>query len=166
MTLQTAEERVGLRNEVLNSLSLHQDGVNTSLHRVYEQVDQRIAKVEELLKAQADQVQTGQSNQLGLLYRARPINRRRSSPMAIATVQPMQPARSEGVRVRLNQYASTCRPGCNCACHAPRKSATPALVASVLGRLFINYAGLPILSAKCDSAECEKSQIPHISVEY
>lgn len=166
MTSQTAEERNGLRNEVLSSLALHQDGVNSSLHEIYDQVDQRIAKVEEMLKAQAEKVQTGQATQLGPLYRQRPINRRRPSPEAIASVQNPQPARSEGVRVRLNHYASTCRPGCHCACHASRKSATPALVDRVLGQLFIGYAGLPLLSAKCDSEECEKSQIPRISLEY
>ncbi len=166
VTSQTAEYRDGLRNEVLDSLASHQDGVKTSLHHVYEQVDQRIAKVEEMLKAQADQVQTGQITQIGPLYRARPRNRRRPSPEAIANSQPLQPARSEGVRVRLNQYASTCRPVCRCACHASRTSVTPALVDRVLGKLFVGYAGLPLLNAKCDTEECEKLQVPHVSLEY
>ena len=94
------------------------------------------------------------------------MNRRRPSPKPIASSPPLQPARSEGVRVRLNQYASTCRPGCHCACHASRISATPALVDRVLGKLFIGYAGLPLLTAKCDAEECEKSQVPHVSLEY
>jgi len=133
VTSQTREERSGLRNEVLNSLALHQDGMKTSLHQVYEQVDQRIAKVEDMLKVQADQVQTGQSTQVGPLYRGRPMNRRRLSPQAVTSVQPLQPPNSEGVRVRLNQYASRCRSGCHCACHVSSTSATPALVDRVLG---------------------------------
>lgn len=155
-----------MRNDVLNSLASHQDGVKTSLHQVYEQVDQRIAKVEEMLKLQAEQVQTGQSTQLGPLYRARPMNRRRPSPGAIAGPQSLQPARSEGVRVRLNQYACTCRPQCHCVCHTSKTSATPALVDRVLGQLFVGYAGLPLLSAKCDVEECQKSQVAHVNLEY
>jgi hypothetical protein len=166
MTSQTAEEHDGLRSDVINSLALHQDGVQTSVHQVYELVDQRIAKVEEMLRAQADQVQTGQSSQFGPLYRAPPMDRRRSSREAIVKMQSLQPARSEGVRVRLSQSTSTCRPGCRCVCHASRKSATPALVDRVLGKLFIGYAGLPLLSAKCDNEECQKSQVPQISLEY
>lgn len=166
VTSQTREERSGLRNEVLNSLALHQDGMKTSLHQVYEQVDQRIAKVEDMLKVQADQVQTGQSTQVGPLYRGRPMNRRRLSPQAVTSVQPLQPPNSEGVRVRLNQYASRCRSGCHCACHVSSTSATPALVDRVLGQLFVGYAGLPLVSTKCDTEDCEKSQVPHVSLEY
>jgi hypothetical protein len=166
MTSQTAEEHDGLRNDVINTLALHQDGVQTSLHQVYEQVDQRIAKVEEMLRAQADQVQTGLPSQFGPLYRAPPINRRRSSREAIVKMQSLPPARSESVGVRLSQSAATCRPGCRCICHASGKSAMPTLVDRVLGKLFIGYAGLPLLSAKCDNEECQKSQIPQISLEY
>lgn len=132
--------------------------MQTSLYQVYELVDRRIAKVEEMLRAQADQVQTGQSSQFGPLYRASPMDRRRSSREAIVKMQSLQPARSEGVRVRLSQSTSTCRPGCRCVCHASRKSATPALVDRVLGKLFIGYAGLPLLSAQCDNEECQKSR--------
>lgn len=166
VTTQTVEERNGLRTEVMNSLALHQDGVKSSLDHVYEQVDQRIAKVEKMLKKQAEQVQTGQSTQIGALYRGRPMNRRRASPQTIACVHTLQSPQSEGVRVRLNQHASTCRPGCHCACHATRKSTTPAVVDRVLGQMFVGYAGLPLLSAKCDSEECEKSQVPQVSLEY
>ena len=150
----------------MNSLALHQDGMQTSLHQVYEQVHEQIAKVEEVLKAQADQVPSRPSSHLGPLYRAPPMNRRRSSREAIVKMQSLQPARSEGVRVRLSQSASACRPGCRCICHASGKSATPAFLDHVLGKLFIDYAGLPLLSAKCDNEECRKSQVPQISLEY
>ena len=81
-------------------------------------------------------------------------------------LKPLQPTRSEGVRVRLNQKTSVCQRGCQCACHASRTSATPALVDRVLGQLFIGYTGLPFLSAKCNVEDCEKSQSPHVSLEY
>lgn len=166
MTSQTAEGHEGLKNDVINSLAMHQDGMQTSLHQVYELVDQRIAKVEGMLKAQADQVRTGQASQFGPLYRAPPMNRKRSSREAIVKLQSQQRVRSEGVRVQLSQSASTCRLGCQCICHASSKSATPALIDRVLGKLFVGYAGLPLLSARCDNEECQKSQVPQISLEY
>lgn len=164
-TLQNREEGNDLRNEVLNSLALHQDGVKDSLTQVYEQVDQRIGKVEEMLKAQSGQVQASQFSQVGPLYGVRPLNRRRGSSQTSTNVV-AEPARSEGVRVRLNQYAATCRSGCHCACHASKASATPALVDRVLGQLFVGYAGLPLLSPKCDSEQCEKGQVAHVNLEY
>jgi hypothetical protein len=166
MTSHISEERSILQDNILDSLSLHQDYVKCSLHQVYERVDQRIAKVEAILKAQADQVHTGQSAQLGPLYRPRPMNRRRTSPVVMTSLQPQQPVRSEGVRVRLNRSTSSCRAGCCCACHGLRKTATPALVDRLLGQLFVGYAGLPLLSPKCDAEDCEKSQVPEISLEY
>jgi hypothetical protein len=33
-------------------------------------------------------------------------------------------------------------------------------------KLFVGYAGLPLLSPKCDAEDCEKSQVPEISLEY
>ena len=166
VTSQTAEERNGLQKEVLNTLALHQDGFKTSLAQVCEQVDQRICRVEEMLKAQSDQVQGSQSSQVGPFYRARPLNQRRVSPQGGTDVREPHPARSEGVRVRLNQYAATCRSGCRCACHAPRTSTTPALIDRVLGQLFVGYAGLPLISPKCDTEECERLQAPHVNIEY
>lgn len=102
VTSQTGEERDDLRNEVLNSLVMHQDGVKTSLHQVYTQVDQRTAKVEEMLHSQADQIQISQLAQVGPLYRVRPTNRRRPFPGSTASPQAFQLAHSEDVRVRLN----------------------------------------------------------------
>jgi hypothetical protein len=90
-----------------------------------------------MLKTQADQAQTRQSSQNGTLCRPSPMNRRQPSLEANASSQPLQIARPEGVHARLNQYASTCRPGCHCACHVSRVSATPALVDRVLGQLFV-----------------------------
>lgn len=166
MNSQTTAENQGLRNEVLDRLALYQDGVKTSLHQVYEQVDGRIAKVEEMLKAQGDQVQSGQLIQFGSLYGTRPINRRRSSPETAVRLQALQPAHSEGISIRLNQYTSTCQFDCRCACHTSKTSSTPAIIDRVLGQLFVGYAGIPFFSAKCDVRECQKSPVPHVNLEY
>ena len=36
----------------------------------------------------------------------------------------------------------------------------------MLGQLFVGYAGLPLLSPPCDLHTCDKSQAPHLNVEY
>jgi hypothetical protein len=155
VTSQSAQEQNILRDEVLGGLA-----------EVYRQVDQRIGRVEEMLKIQSDQIQASQLNQLGPFYRAPPPHRRRFPRATSTDSEPPKPARSEGVGIRVTQYAIACQPGCPCACHSRRGSATPALVDRILGQLFVGYAGLPVISPKCDTDACEKPQIPHVSVEY
>lgn len=163
---QAAEEHQGLRNDVIKTLAEHHDGVQTSLRQVYDQVDQRIAQVEDMVKKQSDQVQYEQSVQFGSLYRPLLTNQRRRSSETALRLKAIQPARSEGVRIRLNQYASTCQFDCRCVCHTSKRSSTPAIVDRVLGQLFVGYAGIPLLNDKCDASECQKSQIPYINLEY
>ena len=40
------------------------------------------------------------------------------------------------------------------------------MIDRVLGRLFIDFAGLPLLKPKCDDEGCMKSQSPWISLQY
>jgi hypothetical protein len=162
----TTQEQTIWREQVLTGLASSSHQVESSVHQVYEQVDQRIERVEELLKAQSNQNQMHQPYQIGPRYGARPMNRKRTSAEEIARLQDLQPARSEGVRVRLNQYASTCRPSCRCACHIAKQSSTPAIVDRILGQLFVGYSGFPLLSSTCDAEECEKPQGPRVSLEY
>ncbi|KAK0128443.1 hypothetical protein ONS95_000416 [Cadophora gregata] len=35
-----------------------------------------------------------------------------------------------------------------------------------IGKMFVGYAGLPLLSPKCNLADCENSQAPNVSMEY
>lgn len=166
MNDQAAEDNLGLRNEVMDNLAQHQSGVQASLEQVYNQVDQRISKVEDLLKKQGDQVQSEQEMQFGTVYQPRPLYRRRRSSERALRLKVLQPARSEGIRVRLHQYASTCQSDCRCNCHTSKKSSTPAMVDRLLGKLFVGYAGLPLINDGCDASECQKSQSPYINVEY
>ncbi|KAL9631550.1 MAG: hypothetical protein Q9164_005828 [Protoblastenia rupestris] len=89
-TSQNADRRDALQEELLHSLAIHDDTVKTSFDQVYSLVDGRIAKVEEMLQAQANLVQSGVSGQPGPVCRILPANRRRPLP-------PELPARSEGV---------------------------------------------------------------------
>lgn len=73
---------------------------------------------------------------------------------------------SQTIRVKVNQYSFKCRAGCRCSCHKQKSSSSSSFMNRLLGQIFIGYAGLPIIRAKCDSAECEKAQIPVVSLEY
>ena len=86
-----------LRNDVIGSLSQHNDLVQSSLQQVYNRVDQGIARVEDLLKQQGDQVQSDQLVQFN--YKKRPINRRCQSSERELRLKALEPARTEGVRV-------------------------------------------------------------------
>ncbi|KAI9780713.1 MAG: hypothetical protein M1816_002762 [Peltula sp. TS41687] len=162
VTSQSVQGQAELRDEFLSSLSRHQDLIRQD----YQQVATRIGRVEELLKAQSERFEENQSNQIGPFYRSPRPDPRQYSSAASNMSTPSRPARAEGVGVQVAQYSTTCRAGCACACHVQKKSATPTLINRVLGQLFIGYAGLPLLSSKCNMASCEKSQGPRVSVEY
>ena len=139
-----------------------------SLRQSYRQVDERLSRVEQMLSTQSAQVQASQSAKMGPLYSTspplscRPSLRRRSNGS-----EPRSPARSEGLGIRLSQYFSIiCRPGCTCACHTQKRTATPGLMDRLIGQLFVGYAGLPLLSPKCDVEGCGRTQSTHVSVEY
>ena len=149
-----------MRNDVLTSLAYHHESlVGVIEQRIGQVVEQRIDRVADQIKAQSEQFRTDQIQQVGTSYQAPPPYRRRSSRKA-------SQSRSEGVAFRLNQYSYGCRPGCACACHTQRKVQSSSMVNRVLGQIFVGYAGLPVLSAKCDTTACEKSQVPSVSVEY
>ena len=165
---QTAQERTLLRKEISSGLASQRDGVIDHLNEIYQQVDQRIVKVEGLLQAQADQAQQGPLSLTRVTQRARPTGRKRihQCSQEFPEIKELSTPLSEGVRVRLNRYTSTCQFGCNCICHATMKASTPAMVDRIFGQLFVGYAGLPFLTAKCDAEGCTKSQSPWISLEY
>lgn len=168
ITAQSMQTQSGLRNELLNSLARQQEKLTDSLEDNYNQVDQRISRVERMLHAQSAQIQASQLAQIGPLYSEvpPPYRRRRSRPTNQSSGERSR-ARSVGVGVRLTRYASTvCRPGCSCACHSQQKFITPGLVDRVLEQLFVGYAGLPLLSPRCNTDTCDQGQNPQVSVEY
>jgi hypothetical protein len=63
---------------------------------------------------------------------------------------------------------TTCRGWCPCACHTKRKVnvKVPGLVESVVGKLFVGYAGLPVLNNPCDFRGCKDRQHASATVEY
>ncbi|KAI0100252.1 ankyrin repeat-containing domain protein [Nemania sp. FL0031] len=81
-------------------------------------------------------------------------------------VETMLSDQQESVNFHVARRVSSCRPGCSCACHRPKKNQTPSIVDRIFGQLFISYAGVPILSAKCDNPRCLRAQQPEVQTEY
>lgn len=160
----SAQFQLSMEENLQNSLVRHRDDLTSFLTRIHQQADQRISNVEQILKTQAAQLQASQLNQLGTSYGRRPSYSR-----------PLPPARKEtqhqGIKgpedfgMRVTQYG-VCRPGCSCRCHVQTRSSTPGLADRVFGQLFVGYAGLPLINAKCNTDTCQKNQAANISVEY
>jgi len=163
--LQSAQERNAMQDELQTDLVRHHDSLTDSLDSVYQQVDQRIGHIEEHLKAQSDQLRASQLHQLGPFYGHSPSYTRPKPRPTPRRAQHEKMEHPNSVSVRVSQY-SACRPGCPCACHSQIKSATPGLADRVMGQLFVGYTGLPLISRKCDTEICRKSQTPSVSLEY
>ena len=150
----SSHQQTALRDELLQHSDLHQ------------RVDQRVGRIVELLENQSNRLQDGQATQLGPFYRAPLRNRRQPVPALKQKKSSRDPPQSEGVSVKVLQYASACQTRCPCSCHAFKKSASPAFLSRVLGQMFIGYTGLPLFSPKCSSQQCQKGQVPRVSLEY
>ncbi|KAF7939982.1 uncharacterized protein EAE98_000109 [Botrytis deweyae] len=162
VTKQTAQAQSTSWEEFLRDITSHHENVEETLNHTYQQVDERISRVEEMLKTQSTQIQNSQFLQVGPSYNmGPPASRRRLSRSVSKERPPKMPSRPEAVGVRLTQYASICRAGCLCACHSQTKSSTPGFMDRILGQLFLGYqsnAGpqmsLTTLRRVPDSAQC------------
>lgn len=72
-----------------------------------------------------------------------------------------------GVRIRALSYDRvTCQAWCRCICHIERSLASSGTVEHILGRLFVGYAGLPLVSKPCSNISCLRRQTMSVSMEY
>ncbi|KAI0474231.1 ankyrin repeat-containing domain protein [Xylaria cf. heliscus] len=149
VTTQSSENQIALSEKFLATLS---------------GVDERIARVENLLQTQARHLHSSQSMQVGSLYQSeRPKPKR---PLLQAQHGPSNPANMNDMGVRITPYIVSCRAGCPCSCHLQRRSSSPHFLSSLLGRLTIGTSGMPVLNAKCDDDACRGSPIHQVSLEY
>lgn len=71
-----------------------------------------------------------------------------------------------GVRIRALSYDRvTCQAWCRCICHIERSLASSSTAEHILGRLFVGYAGLPLVSQPCNIS-CRRRQTMSVSMEY
>jgi ankyrin repeat protein len=148
VTSQSSKERVDAYSNFMTTLA---------------GVDERLANVEAMLRAQTEQVKRSQFLQVGLSYRMPPARRKLSSTMSKSFLGATS---AEGVGIRMTPRSLLCKPGCACKCHVRVKASTPAVLNRLLGQLFIGYSGLPALGPECNIDSCQKLRSTHLSLEY
>ena len=160
MTSQSAQDQASREDEFIETLSRHQEGLNESVSEATSHVDERICRGEELLKAQSERLQDSQATQLRLYYKgpSPEMSRRFAQDTNEGGGSPPTP-RAESIGVRLTQHNTTCTRGCPCACHKQRRSSTPAFWERIVGKVFVDYAGLPIFSQRCNIPSCTRDNL-------
>lgn len=149
----------------------HQESLSHDelLNQLFEYIDERIGGVKQAIQ---DQTREIERSQVALLHKASdpripPISQmppplytsRRSSSSSI-------PRQSPGVTLAVAGRTNACRANCKCACHRTQKTATPSLLSRFLGQLFVEHAGIPVISTKCDKSTCVNAQGSQLYAEY
>ncbi|KAL9080470.1 MAG: hypothetical protein Q9157_000784 [Trypethelium eluteriae] len=161
------EDLNDLRQEVVQTNALTQQ-MNSGIlqsNALAQQMDSRIDEIMALLQSQSGRLQEGYTTQLGPHYGSPAYRRRKIAKHSTKEGTQHMPS-PEGVSIRASQYSSVCRPGCPCLCHTYKKSSTPTIADRLLGQLFVGYAGLPVVSRKCNLEACQKAQTPQMNFEY
>ncbi|KAL8647550.1 MAG: hypothetical protein Q9210_005490 [Variospora velana] len=59
-----------------------------------------------------------------------------------------------------------CHSTCRCACHQPRRYASPGFLESIFGNLFLGYSGLPSAIRKCTVLGCRQDSPKLVKMTY
>ncbi|KAF2502475.1 hypothetical protein BU16DRAFT_9977 [Lophium mytilinum] len=104
-------------------------------------IDGRIARVEDVLRFQAEQVREHRLTQFGPF-----VNRLALRPPSPAARSRIPPAtqHSDGFSVRVAPFATTCRTGCACVCHSKQAAASPKMLNRFLGLVVRRKHGTPL----------------------
>ena len=55
---------------------------------------------------------------------------------------------------------------CHCRCHTYVRAQTPEVLQSILGTLFVGYAGLPALGPPCSYIKCRRASEGYLQINY
>lgn len=172
MTESATHDQNERHSEVLRVLQSHSEHLQSNFSQAIVQVEQsiggavdrRIRAIEQLLQGQAQQLASEQGPLL-LQYKNSHTGSKKTWTDAAPHVNLPFP-QNQSLGFRVNQFLTTCTGGCPCACHRSNALSSPGFINHLLGRVFVNYAGLPFLTPKCDSTQCVKEQSPRVSIEY
>lgn len=127
-------------------------------------VDERIARVEQMLQQQSEFIRMNQFIQVQSAY-GTSVPHNTEEPASDGW-SGFNSAKQASFGIRVTPSAIFCRKSCRCACHSRRNSASPAFMNNLLGRLFVSYSGLPAMTPSCDITECRGSKSSQLSLEY
>jgi hypothetical protein len=139
----------------LNSLVTHHAALSTQLDGHYQDINNRLGLLEQLLFQQRQEPNWPP-----------PTYATAATASSNKPTPPPSPS-LESLQILVAQRPS-CQSWCPCACHAKRKPGVtePGIAEKVIGKMFIGYAGLPILNRRCDFRGCTHQRSPSIVVEY
>ncbi|KAI1386841.1 ankyrin repeat-containing domain protein [Hypoxylon trugodes] len=150
-----------------------QDDTLNKIVEYLERVHTRVDRVETML---AQQHERYEQSQVALLGPSPPYSKHppplhsSSASSQFAHVDDLPSSAPSGqlqaVNFRVANRNRTCQSGCRCACHRPSRKNTPSIVDRIFGQLFVGYAGIPVVTPKCDDTECRNRQQPQIQAEY
>lgn len=159
--------RVRLEVQQISAVTSHSSQKQVALNEKYMTtlvgIDERIARVEEMLINQSQQLQANQFAQVKASYSA--SSQLKNRRLSDKPERHGSPTLGSDLNLRMTSQVAFCRVGCKCACHSQRSS-TPTLFNNTLGRLFVEYAGLPVISPICDDEACQRTRVRQLSLEY
>ena len=103
------------------------------------------------------------------MHMVKPIQTSRPSLSDLIVSDENEGAPKLQVRVKASILpANECDRFCLCQCHHTQSFASPAIFASIIGRLFVGYTGFPLLNRRsCDRVSCKhgKGRV-HVQIAY
>lgn len=160
-----SDEQTTFRDNFPTQLAQQQAALTSTVDGSMQKVDERVSNIEHLLIAQAAKLdQFTASDRMPTMKDSSMVRQRRKNARPLPENM-MVSNKAVGVRVN-TQFGPGCRVGCPCSCHSETKSTTSEYFDRIVGRLFLGYAGLPLVNARCDSTACARHQNPQVSAEY
>lgn len=132
-----------------------------------ETVNRRMATLEQTILDQQDRMYKNRLTQLHPPVDGSVIRQRRASREANEKhLARYGNRRHDKVGMPMVQYFARCPTSCPCCCHTQRRASTPAMVDRWLGRLSVQYTGMPAMTKACNHPTCQTSQPAQVNVEY
>lgn len=172
VTTEASEKSTAFHGQVSHEFGEQQSVLARNLEQSRASVDDRLDRLEKLVLEQKAMMESYQ-NPYMIGVSSENLRQRRKQlyrPELAASAGESNGKYSQEVSsicVQAFQYrTAVCRSGCPCACHLKREAQSPGVVGRVVGQLFLGYAGLPVMSRKCNLSTCQRQQAPYVSMEY
>ena len=76
------------------------------------------------------------------------------------------PPRRDAVGSLSKRYHNSCTRACPCTCHTRHWIGTPTFFSSMLGQLFIDSSGIPMVRSKCNVPNCQGRSSSYLDIQY
>lgn len=122
--------------------------------------DQRLARMEDSISSYVSNSQSSEKLSYSPTDHAVSPRRYSDSPESLFSDASFSALRMRFLRRR------KCDVRCRCRCHSHTRAQSPQMLQSVLGKMFVGYASLPLLTPSCDNRRCQGSSEGYLQVNY